>query len=52
MDECSLVAHGCGENAKCVNDIGSYNCDCKAGFFGDGEICEGKRHKSLQVVLN
>lgn len=46
LDECTVGTHDCGENSNCINDIGSYYCDCKAGFFGDGEICEGERFRS------
>lgn len=46
LDECTVDTHDCGENSNCINDIGSYYCDCKAGFFGDGEICEGERFRS------
>ena len=44
LDECTVGTHNCGENSNCINDIGSYYCDCKTGFFGDGEICEGEGH--------
>ena len=32
----------CDENADCTNTDGSYICNCKQGFDGDGEVCEGK----------
>lgn len=44
IDECTTGANSCGKNSNCVNDIGSYYCDCKKGFLGDGEICEGEQY--------
>ena len=41
VDECSLDLHDCGNNSNCINDAGSYLCECKKGFSGDGKICEG-----------
>jgi len=42
IDECSAEASPCDENADCTNTDGSYICNCKQGFDGDGEVCEGK----------
>jgi len=42
IDECSADASPCDENADCTNTDGSYSCNCKQGFDGDGEVCEGK----------
>ena len=45
LDECSLrpthpkypVWHArCHKHARCVNTVGSYRCECKAGLTGDG----------------
>lgn len=36
-----LGLHNCHENAKCINTHGSFNCECKKGFTGDGRtICD------------
>lgn len=50
IDECIVGIYNCGENFNCINDIGLYYCDCKIGFFGDGEICEGERYFEFDWV--
>ncbi|XP_067056243.1 uncharacterized protein [Acropora muricata] len=37
VDECT--AFPCGANADCQNTDGSYICNCKAGYTGDGKTC-------------
>lgn len=32
----------CAEHAKCTNIVGSYHCDCKPGYSGNGKVCGGK----------
>ena len=40
-DECLNVT--CGENAGCLNTEGTYSCQCKSGFTGDGySNCTGE----------
>lgn len=40
LNECALGAHECDYNADCHNTLGSYNCQCKPGYEGDGiQIC-------------
>ena len=29
----------CGDNAECLNTEGTYSCQCKSGFAGDGYNC-------------
>lgn len=36
IDECSKGTHNCLAHATCANTVGSYTCDCKAGYIGDG----------------
>lgn len=31
----------CDANADCVNTVGSYRCECKAGYSGNGTQCAG-----------
>ncbi|KAJ4443468.1 hypothetical protein ANN_05140, partial [Periplaneta americana] len=38
VDECDLGLHDCHDDAVCTNTHGSYNCQCKRGFIGDGKL--------------
>ncbi|KAG5668747.1 hypothetical protein PVAND_016674 [Polypedilum vanderplanki] len=37
LDECMLDIHDCHPNAECHNIPGSYICQCRKGFLGDGK---------------
>ena len=39
VDEC--LQSSCSTNASCQDTIGSFLCNCRAGFFGDGLFCAG-----------
>ena len=41
IDEC---ANGtlCDFNAMCINEMGSYFCDCNIGYTGNGVLCQGR----------
>ena len=40
VDECDdNMLNECDENAKCTNNVGSYDCHCYRGFTGDGYSC-------------
>ena len=44
VDECSpSLAHlkPCDANAECTNAPGSFDCQCVAGYSGDGRTCQG-----------
>ncbi|KAF5283548.1 hypothetical protein FQR65_LT13840 [Abscondita terminalis] len=36
VDECGLGLHDCHPQAICTNTDGSFNCQCKRGYIGDG----------------
>lgn len=36
VDECDLGLHDCHPDAVCTNTHGSFSCQCKRGFNGDG----------------
>lgn len=42
IDECQSGLHNCDYNARCINEIGSYSCQCNPGFTGNGQICENE----------
>ena len=42
VNECNDGNHNCSANATCTNEMGSYTCDCKDGFSGDGYSCIGR----------
>nr|XP_054761158.1 dendrite extension defective protein 1-like [Lytechinus pictus] len=39
INECTSNIDGCDVNARCVNNIGSYTCECQDGYEGDGFSC-------------
>ena len=56
VDECTASSPMCHENAFCNNTLGSYNCTCKPGYYGDGKTCKGKigrclHHSSFQSLI-
>ena len=43
IDECLTDNGGCHVNADCLNSVGSFRCECKLGYSGDGySDCTGK----------
>ena len=39
LDECFAGIDACDSNANCMNTIGSYSCECRAPFTGNGHYC-------------
>jgi len=39
VNECSLETFNCHSDANCINSIGSYECQCKPGYIGNGIEC-------------
>ena len=40
INEC-LTGTACHVNADCTNTIGSFACQCRPGYVGDGINCAG-----------
>ena len=38
-NEC-ITRHDCDENADCFDTVGSYRCECKQGYQGNGTFCK------------
>ena len=51
VDECDNNLHNCHVNADCINTIGSFYCDCRNGFNGNGTYCYGMYFLLLSYVL-
>ena len=41
VDECTFGTHDCDDSsrANCTNTEGSFICECKPGYIGDGKSC-------------
>ena len=39
VNECLLMNPTCGENAVCVDKFMGYDCVCRDGYSGDGQVC-------------
>lgn len=43
IDECNDGVHNCHINANCSDTIDSYDCQCLAGWLGNGSTCDGEK---------
>ena len=51
VDDCaSPGANNCSSNADCVNEAGSFGCNCKPGYTGDGVNCNGTLRKDFTIL--
>ena len=50
IDECSASTDVCGGSAICENTLGSYLCQCKPGFTGNGCTGNNKRFPYCSVL--
>lgn len=46
VDECLLYPNICLSTnwSTCINNVGSFKCDCNDGFMENNNKCEGKNH--------
>lgn len=46
IDECTTNRNSCDSNQICINEPGSFRCNCKIGFVLDGftNACVGKEY--------
>ena len=49
VDECAATESPCDENASCNNSEGSFECECNAGYDGDGTTCSPILLGSLSI---
>ena len=38
-DECSSNQHNCDQRATCMNEVGTYRCNCHTGYAKTGVLC-------------
>ena len=53
INECTESKESlCFTNADCVNNVGSYNCVCRAGYVENGTFCMSKSfgHRALNLI--
>lgn len=41
-NECDSQVTGCSPHATCADTDGSFTCQCKPGYYGNGFKCAGK----------
>ena len=41
IDECAINADNCDAHAACSNNVGSFSCQCRFGYSGNGTTCQG-----------
>uniref|UniRef100_A0A8C4HX39 Nidogen 2a (osteonidogen) n=1 Tax=Dicentrarchus labrax TaxID=13489 RepID=A0A8C4HX39_DICLA len=46
IDECSTSP--CHISARCINGLGSFQCQCQPGFYGDGFYCSQQKTCTYQ----
>ena len=47
INECEIGQNECHTDAICTDTFGSYECNCKESFFGDGKICISEINKIM-----
>lgn len=52
VNECDEGTDDCQDGALCVNTVGSFVCDCPAGFRLVGNTCEGMNILLYSTIHN
>ena len=52
IDECSENLHNCKQDTKCVNEDGSFHCDCYPGYIKVGDSCKGNINININFNSN
>ena len=50
VHECENGQDNCNANAVCSNTPGAFDCYCRNGHFGDGEICISESYHIIECV--
>ncbi|XP_065180413.1 fibrillin-1-like [Sycon ciliatum] len=51
IDECTTGVDDCDAMASCSNTIGSFECSCKSGYYGNGTSCEECKFIDMNVAV-
>ena len=51
IDECTSDTDNCDVNADCINTGGSFQCVCRAGYEGNGQVCTGVSVSSHAIEM-
>lgn len=52
FDECSQTNVICGTNAKCIDEVRNFTCECLLGYTGNPfEMCSGNSHRIATQYL-
>ena len=51
IDECTEGIHNCDANAECTDTEARYECECNAGYYGDGFDCLRKLYCQIKVTF-
>lgn len=51
FNECQSFSHDCPENSTCVNNNGSYTCQCSPGYGHEGQNCTGLNNFTFSYII-
>ena len=47
INECSTGDHNCTQNQRCINEPGTFNCECFSGHELVNGVCKGNETQVL-----